>query len=149
MTSGQGNARLPSMIDDENLAANDDQRPAGQAHATSQIAFFVYSIKLFEVLNNSLILLYHTSSTERLADPNRWWSRAHLEHVSTLNRTLDDLSAELPVHLRPTCHLDATDTVLRETLAWQGYIFRSRYLQSNRPSFKIPLVCGNGILTVM
>ncbi|RAH78358.1 hypothetical protein BO86DRAFT_368945 [Aspergillus japonicus CBS 114.51] len=129
MTSGQGNVRLPSMTDDENLAASDGQGPVDQAHTTSQMAFFVYSIKLFEILNKSLILLYHTSSTERQAepDPHRWWSRAHLEHVSTLNRTLDDLSVELPVHLRPTCHIDATDTLLRRTL-WQGYIFRSRFL---------------------
>lgn len=143
MTSGQGNVRLPLLTDDENFVDSDDQGPVGQAHTTSQMAFFVYSIKLFEILNNSLILLYHTSSTERLAepDPNRWWSRAHLEHVSTLNRTLDDLSAELPVHLRPTCHTDAPDTVLRDTLAWQGYIFRSRYLQFNRPLFKSSLFC--------
>lgn len=128
MTSGQGNAPLPSMTDDEDLVASDDQGFVNQPHTKSQMAIFVYSIKLFEVLNNSLILLYHTSSTGRLAeaDTNRWWSRTHLENASTLNRTLDDLFAELPVHLRTSYHKDTTDIAPRDTLTWQGYIFRSR-----------------------
>lgn len=128
MTSAGLNVPFPSTIDEKTLnpstghIENHDRK-------NMFLSFFVYSIELFEILNNALKNIYHNTPTDRQPEPNapNWWSREQLGHITLLNHALDDLSSKLPAHLHPNCSTQRNYLTMEDSLQWQGYVLRGRY----------------------
>ena len=93
-----------------------------------RLTFFVHSIALFEIVNNTLIDIYHTpqNAVEQESSMNRWWPREQLQRISAQNQALDDLSTALPDYLDPTCDAQYTKEQQDDIYQWQSYVFRSR-----------------------
>lgn len=94
------------------------------------LTFFVHSAALFEIVNNTLIDIYHTPSSGIPAvtksSTNHWWPREQLQQISAQNQALDDLSTTLPDYLEPSCDAEYSEGQQENVFRWQSYVFRSR-----------------------
>lgn len=115
------------MIDDRYLSSGGSHILNHKSKPTL-LAFFVYSIELFEILNSALVNVYHNPPTGRppCHDNAPWWPRKQLEQISSLNSVLDDLMAKLPAHLHPSDSIHENDHSFDDPLKWQGYVFCCR-----------------------
>ena len=102
MISNSWNVEAPAMIDDEYLLV--DGEGFQPAHLPSRMGLFVYSSKLFEILDEILSTIYVEDVVKRSSkqDDYETGSQRILMKVMGFNRRLDDFIAHVPEYLRPT-----------------------------------------------
>lgn len=122
----KGCVPLPSLIDDQYLNRNGTDSIRSDLPSSVSIAFFVYCIELFQILNDVLTDIYHAPYTDRTfeKDPHTWWPSVKLSHISRLNTRLDSLSTQVPGHLQNS--MDNPYSILGHSIDWQSYVFRCR-----------------------
>ncbi|KAG8354017.1 hypothetical protein FVEN_g8234 [Fusarium venenatum] len=97
---------LPQPIDDEYLSeVNEGCQPE---NIPSRIDFFIYSMKLFEILDETLSRLYSIGHPDPGQDPTAI-SFQYFEDIPRLCSKLDNLLADLPVHLVLDDTMEAAD----------------------------------------
>jgi hypothetical protein len=126
MIYDNSNVPLPLEIDDEYLWTNSEKSQPREI--PSLMSFFVFSVRLFNIMNHTLAQLYQHDSESCVSNESQdhQWVRGRLQTVLSLSSALDDLSLILPSHLEPGFLKGSTDKVLYEQLKWQGYVFHSR-----------------------
>lgn len=102
---------MPSLIDDEYLRTDGDgAQPKG---SNSRMGLFVYSCKLFEILDDILSTFY---SVDASADPV---SQSRLQdmvsEVLSFNRRLDNFIISLPGYLKTA---QSSQVVMTERNSW-------------------------------
>jgi hypothetical protein len=105
---------LPSLIDDEYLRIDSDG--AQPKEANSRMGLFVYSCKLFEILDDILSTFYSvdaasadTVSESRLQDM--------VSEVLSFNRRLDSFITSLPDYLKTA---QSSQVVMSEKNSWKN-----------------------------
>ena len=92
------NVPLPSMIDDEYLSTTKEgEQPP---HKPSRLGAFVFSCKLFELLDEVLNFLSAPALQSATLTRGSNQSSEVLSQVLDLNRRLDHFSESVPQHLR-------------------------------------------------
>lgn len=97
MISYQSRVPLPQMIDDEYLL--EDGEGSQPSHVNPQLGSFVYSSKLFDILNDILVSFYVKTNTVFLRSETRSWSCEELDAVLRLNMALNEFQDSLPSYL--------------------------------------------------
>lgn len=90
----------PQAIDDDYLLPTGDDG-VQPLQRQSQLAFFIHSISLFDILSDILSTIYPpdaASSQEKV--PARSTTTATLQHIMKLSSDLDRFQANIPFHLR-------------------------------------------------
>jgi hypothetical protein len=100
MIGNSSDGQLPLLIDDEYLRTDAEGiQPQG---LPSLLGMFVYSSILFEILNESLVLVDAENRVGEQLHQNRPAEKPQrlLTNVLTLNRRLDEFFASLPDYLQ-------------------------------------------------
>jgi hypothetical protein len=102
MISKQWNVQAPAMIDDEYLLM--DGEGFQPTDVPSRMGLFVYSSKLFEILDEILSTFYTEDVVKWSSkqDDSETRSQRMLMDVLGFNRRLDKFIASIPKYLQPT-----------------------------------------------
>lgn len=131
MISTRCNVPLPLMVDDEYLLGNGEGCQPSQSK--SRMGLFIYSIKLFDIMNDVLFSCYFQKDgrySSQDADIQRW-SQQRLDEVLRLNSALDDFIETLPDHLRIKHTRESTGD-----LQGNRSLLQARVLYSRSATFK-------------
>ncbi|KAJ5116804.1 hypothetical protein N7456_001152 [Penicillium angulare] len=103
---------------------------SGNAESSHIPPFIKYSVTLFEIMNKTLVHIYHQASHENRLKDNlpHWWNRPQLANILSQTQALDDLCSGMPDHLNPDSTETRTAGLFAEEIGWQSYVFRSRFL---------------------
>ena len=125
MIHAQIRVALPLMINDEYL--REDGEGCQPSHIYSQMAAFVYSSKLFDILNDILNTFYFNNNTifRRLGSSS--WSYQDLETVLRLNNSLDEFMESLPPYLSIDPKTGSPEYQVDSKIALGARILYSRY----------------------
>ncbi len=146
MVSARSTIPLPQMIDDEYLQRDGDGHQPTNQH--SQIGGFIYSRKLFNILDDILSAFYVEKNAMFFqADTSDKAPYRELDTVMRLNSALNDFQDQLPRYLDIGCHLDNTASVdpVSEAVALGAKILYSRLVTSS----VAPYCSVGAILTVL
>uniref|UniRef100_A0A8H7K6U5 Zn(2)-C6 fungal-type domain-containing protein n=1 Tax=Bionectria ochroleuca TaxID=29856 RepID=A0A8H7K6U5_BIOOC len=125
MIHGRSNIPLPLLMDDEHLLEGGE---GSQPHQPAQMSSFVYSCKLFEILNEILFSFYSDKSNES-QPPNP--SSAPYQELSTvmrLNSALDNFHDTLPSYLVISPDSANPITPVHDKITLGAKILYSRFL---------------------
>ena len=120
---------LPQAIDDEFLqCAGEGSQPSG---LPSYIEGFVYSLGLFEILDDVLPVTYNLPEHEHADDHrNQGKSPAHkLADTLSLNSRIEDLVEKIPHHLRLSKNSEGVLAEARRRFYVQAQILHCRFVQ--------------------
>ena len=131
MISDAWNVQAPAMIDDEYLLMEGEGfQPA---HLSSRMGLFVYSSKLFEVLNEVLSAVYTKDAVMMSSKQNNPETRSQkmLMKVVGFNRRLDKFIASIPEYLRPMVTSNPQDQQKENYIKIQEKVLYCRYVSLN------------------
>lgn len=94
MIWAQSQVPMPQMIDDEYLL--EDGEGSQPPHISPQLGTFVYSNKLFDILNDILAAFYVKRKHELPQSDARSWSCDELNTVLRFNKELNEFRASIP-----------------------------------------------------
>ncbi|KAI3573491.1 fungal-specific transcription factor domain-containing protein [Fusarium oxysporum f. sp. albedinis] len=116
---------LPEPIDDEYLSEFDEG--CQPENSPSRIAFFIYSMKLFDVLDEILHKFY-SHRYQNLAQDGTVTSSQYLSDVPRLCSELDQFVEGLPGHLKADRDMGAVEDESASCFHMQAMILKSRVL---------------------
>ncbi|VUC32115.1 unnamed protein product [Clonostachys rosea] len=125
MIYGHSKIPLPLMVDDEYLLEDGE---GSQPHEPAQMSSFVYSCKLFDILNEILSSFYADKSNEPQSSNTHSASYQELSTVMRLNSALDDFQDTLPRYL--VISPDSANTIasVHDKISLGAKILYSRFL---------------------
>jgi hypothetical protein len=115
---------LPKPIDDEYLSEFDEG--CQPENSPSRIAFFIYNMKLFDVLDEILCKFY-SHGYQKLAQDGTVTSSQYLSDVPRLCSELDQFVESLPGHLKADRDMGALEDESASCFHMQAMILKSRY----------------------
>ncbi|CAH0044582.1 unnamed protein product [Clonostachys solani] len=125
MIYGCSKVPLPLQIDDEYLLEDGE---GSQPHQPAQMSSFVYSSKLFDILNEILTSFYFDKSNEPQPPNTPSASYRELSTVMRLNSALDDFQDTLPSYLVISPDSANPITPVQDKIALGAKILYSRFL---------------------
>lgn len=126
MTYGHLKIPLPLLIDDEYLLEDGD---GSQPHQPAQMSSFVYSCKLFDILNEILLNFYSDKSNEPQPSSPSSAPYQELGTVMRLNSALDDFQDTLPSYLIISPDSANPITPVHDKIALGAKILYSRFVE--------------------
>ncbi|KAL6360874.1 hypothetical protein LRP88_06582 [Fusarium phalaenopsidis] len=105
MISTKSKVPMPLMIDDEYLLEDGEGRQP--SHLNPQLASFVYSNKLFDILHGILVSFYEKKNTVFRRLDTQFWSCDQLNTVLELNMALNEFRDSLPGYLSVPPQMEA------------------------------------------
>lgn len=136
MTSGAPEVPKPLIIDDEYLTAEGEGRqPSG---CPSQLALFVSSTRLYDILDEILAKLYERRRDQQVALASESSLQQTLATIVTLNARLDSFLDSVPEYLQPTTSMSPFNMDTAGHIRLQQRILQCRYvlLKSSSPFFR-------------
>lgn len=130
MVPASWKVELPSMIDDEYLMeAGEGVQPIG---LPSQMSLFVYTIRLFDILEEVLAIFYSAQCNLFFEDETRLGSQASeaFSEVLRLEAKLNQFNSEIPRFLRAENLFESQDRPWYIHVVMQSSILRNRYYHS-------------------
>lgn len=119
---------MPQMIDDEYLL--EDGEGSQPSHVNPQLGSFVYSNKLFDILNDILVSFYDKKNTLFIRSEMHSWPCKELDAVLRFNMALDGFQDSLPSYLTIPQKSESTEDSkidIGAKILYSRYAF-SRYL---------------------
>lgn len=131
MTSHNWTVKLPELIDDEYLVDTSDVESGQQpASIRPRIGCFVYTLKLFGIMDDILSFFYATPESMTPKNKIKDYRSSNLDFSSMveLDRRLNEFETTLPSWLRPLEYKAALGSSLNECYALQVNVLYARYL---------------------
>lgn len=133
MTSHKWTVQLPALIDDEYLTeVNHHSSSSGlqPATVTPRIGCFVYTLKLFSIMDDILSAFYSVPDDMESTNKSSERQLPDLDFTSMveLDRRLNEFEAALPSWLTPSGCETTPDTTQRDCNALQVNVLRARYV---------------------
>jgi hypothetical protein len=133
MLSGSWGVKLPSIIDDEYLSEG-----VQPSHIPSRMNLFVYSVQLFDIMEEILSEFYLHDARGPVPKEQRHEARyqCNLAKVLAINSKLDRFHDTIPEVLRPEFILSLGSEPWFDHLRLQSKVLNSRFIRT----FSIPVL---------